>query len=237
MKKLLLSLFALNMFVAFSFAANLSISPDSWSLGRDCVVGFDIVLDSEWEKLLWADLLIDSSMKFVDFVPGDLFKNALPPVVQAGNIVRLGLFSFPDNLVDNWWILGTIYFKDNSSNYDSYINFIIKWEKSTVDTSLFVEWGIDILENVSWGSYIMDGESCVHDISNEEEVIIEWWFWWVTYDEAIEELKNDIKKDERKRWFKNFISSLWFKLWFVGLILILIIIFFIVKRRWSKKEK
>lgn len=234
MKKLITSLILLNLLFGVSLAGNLSLSPDSWSLGKDCVVWFDIVLDSQWESIMWADLLIDSSMEYVDFVPGQLFQNTLPPVIQEWNLIRIGLFSYIEKAINTWWILWTIYFKDNTSNYDSYINFVIKWDKSTVDTSLFVEWWIDVLDSVSWWSYIIDWESCIHNGSMEE--VIEGWFAWITYEESIEKLKDNLKKDQNKKDLNKFFSSLWFKLWVIWL-LIFIVLFFIIKRRWSKKEK
>lgn len=231
MKKLILSwLLIFWLFVSISSAAKLSIVPANWSIGRNCVVGFDIMLDSNNESIVGTDLLIDSSMKFVDFVPTNLFKNVLPPIVQDNGVIRLWLFSFPENLVNQGGSIWKIYFKDTTSNYDSYIKFIFKGKWNTVDTNLFVSWAIDILSSVSQWSYILDWETCAHDVA------ITGWFAGKTYDEALWELKNNLKKDWLNRRMKIFFSSKLFIGGSIWLVLIIVLLF-ILKFKWSKKIK
>lgn len=231
MKKLILSwLLIFWLFISVSSAAKLSIVPADWSIGRDCVVGFDIMLDSNKESIVGTDLLIDSSMDFVDFVPTDLFKNVLPPIVQDNGVIRLWLFSFPEDLVNQGGSIWKIFFKDTTSNYDSYIKFIFKGKWNTVDTNLFISWAIDILSTVSQWSYILDGETCAHDVA------ITGWFAGKTYDEALWELKSDLKKDGFNRGLKLFFASNLF-LYSIAWLALIIILFFILKLKWLKKLK
>lgn len=59
-------------FVATSLWANISVSPESGHFGKNCIIEFDIIVDTNSEQILWTDMYVESSMEYIDFVPSKL---------------------------------------------------------------------------------------------------------------------------------------------------------------------
>lgn len=228
MKKLFISLLAIWFSFGMLLASELYISPDQWDFGKNCVLEFDIIAATMADQVMWTDVMLDTSMEFVDFVPGDAFEYSLPPKVSENGVISLWAFSNPDNLFQWEWIIWTIYLKSNKVNNDWYIRFYFKWQGDTSDTNLSIKWGIDSLKEVNNWVYTFNWESCVHEVNN-----IEWGLAWKDYDKAINDLANEFEKKWKIQKIVWFFTSTTFLVWLWIVVLIIMIILFRIKK-WKK---
>jgi hypothetical protein len=53
------------------------------------VIEFEIIADTMGDLVMGTDLMIDTSMEFVDFVPGEAFDYIIPPKVLDNDIISL----------------------------------------------------------------------------------------------------------------------------------------------------
>ncbi len=231
MKKLFLSLLFIFSFVWILSASELYISPDQWDFGKNCVMEFEIIAAAMWDSIMWTDIMLDTSMEFIDFVPWTAFNYSLPPKVSEGGIISLWAFSNPDDLLKWEWIIWTIYLESNNINNDWYIRFYFKWEWNTADTNLSAKWWVDTLKEVNNGIYTFNWTPCEHNINN-----IEWWIAGIDYDDAINDLVGELEKKWRIQSIVSFLKSRNFLLWLWILILIIVILI-VIKNKWEKNKK
>ncbi|HKL43825.1 MAG TPA: hypothetical protein VJ892_00935 [Candidatus Absconditabacterales bacterium] len=225
MKKLFISLLAIGFSFGMLLASELYISPDQGDFGKNCVLEFDIIASTMADQVMGTDVMLDTSMEFVDFVPGDAFEYSLPPKVSENGVISLGAFSNPDNLFQGEGIIGTIYLKSNEVNNDGYIRFYFKGQGDTSDTNLSIKGGIDTLKEVNNGVYTFNGESCVHEVNN-----IEGGLAGKDYDKAINDLANEFEKKGKIQKIVGFFTSTTFLVGLGIVVLIIMIILFRIKK-------
>lgn len=214
-----------------SNAQSLTLSTEwDWKFGKWCIVPVDIYMDSEWEKIRWADLVIYSSMDFVDFVPNeDLFTYFLPPVV-SWNIITIWAFSMEDSNLDSW-VVWTIYLRDDI-NPDWIVRWKFSWLWKTTDTNLLNERWEELLKHVEDVSVFFsdEKEACISD-----NVEIDWWYSDVTLDDIInrviwdiqDEQDSDIIYDSKSLLYKDYLIVWW-------CILLLLILIIVLLRKYKK---
>ena len=81
------------VFVATSLWANISVSPESGHFGKNCIIEFDIIVDTNSRQILWTDMYVESSMEYIVLSLQKLL-NITPPKVENKNIY-LWAFSEP----------------------------------------------------------------------------------------------------------------------------------------------
>lgn len=226
MKKLIFSILLTFLSFSFTLGATLSITPSKWTLWTDCIEEFSIMaLINPNEYTIWADLFIDSNMEFVGFENGSLFKYSPPVKVWEDWILKIAVFGWYWQEVNQWWLVGKLLFKVSSNIQEPYIDFVFNKIWSTTDTNLAFNGG-DILTAVYWWKYtISNDKTCVHNIKEVVDNLNT-----QTMDEFIEDFEDDYKFEKQKYFLsKNFYWIIW------GLLIIIIfIILFIIKRKKNK---
>lgn len=219
-KKLILSLLGVLFFTWFLSAANVSVMPSEGSVGLDCIEEFNISVDL-WidEKIIWADIVIDSNMEFVKFVNGTLFEYSAPAKIR-NNLIKLLLFSNNGNEILEGGSVWKVYFKVNWEIKDPYVNFVFNGEGETTDTNLSIDWR-DILNYVNWGKYSLDSKkACEHNsdlILEQEEV-------------SLSSFVETFEKDAKNQRIQDFFVKYWLYTG-LSLLLIILILFFLKKRK------
>lgn len=163
MKKIL-GIAILMMMISVSAATEIRFSPDVWSLGKWCMTATDIVIDTQNQEIAATDIVIESSLEFVDFVPSSMFPYFLPPKTN-GNIVHLvGFTTDPAHRVLGKWSIGTLYMKQkdmSSADGSLKLYFTKKWD--TTDSNLSIAWWVDVLDTIGSAYYTFDGTGiCAH---------------------------------------------------------------------------
>ncbi len=216
------------LFLWFWFTSTLSVSPNDWSIWQNCVEEFDININSFWELIFGADIEINTSMEYVNFIPNKkLFEYYLPPRIDNGIIV-LWAFSmtwkeFNSEMISFW----KLYLKNISNNIDSFIKFNFKEVWSTTDTNLSAG-SFDTLDSVFNWIYMLDWEVCP---SNES---VGWWIDAVDYEKQIKELTADLKKDWENKTIKTlFMNNIYIVVW-LSILVILFLSFLVKKYKWVK---
>jgi len=159
-----LGIVILMMMFSVSTAAEISFSPNIWSIGKWCLVTTDIVIDTQGKEIAATDIIIESSLEFVDFVPSKLFPYFLPPKVR-GNIIHLvGFTTDKSNRVTGNWSIGTLYMQQKDTNtidWSLKLYFTKAWD--TTDSNLSIAWWVDVLDTVGDGYYTFDATNiCEH---------------------------------------------------------------------------
>ena len=217
-------------FVATSLWANISVSPESGHFGKNCIIEFDIIVDTNSEQILWTDMYVESSMEYIDFVPSKAFKYYLPPKIENKNIY---LWAFSEPWKELVWRskFGTLYLKSNDVDLDWYINFVFIWKWETSDTNLSIIWWVDKLNEVGNWVYYFDWDACEHSVMD-----IEWSFSSIDGDKYIKDM---ISWFNRKAFFQKFVllcSKYWLNI--VLFILILVSLYFYIRsKKLSSNEK
>lgn len=88
--------------VSITFASEITLSPATGSMGDGCKVAVDIIADTNGKTIVATDILMESSMEFVDFVPaktagkpGDAFPYFLPPMTGSNAVHIIGFVVDP----------------------------------------------------------------------------------------------------------------------------------------------
>ena len=169
MMKKILGIAAIIMMIWVSAAAEIWFSPDSWNIGKWCIVATDVVIDTNNQEIAATDVVIESSMEFVDFVPTWLFPYFLPPKITSGNIVHLVWFATDaTNRVNGSWSIGTLYMKQkDTTSIDGSLKlyFTQKWD--TTDSNLSIAWWTDALDTIHNAYYtFVDTGICEHSVAD-----------------------------------------------------------------------
>lgn len=231
-KSIIFTLFTL-FFVNLTLWANISISPNSGHFGKNCILEFDVIVDTDSEKILWTDIYIESTMEYVDFVPSTMFSYYLPPKVKNKNIY---LWAFSEPGKEFVWKLkfGTLYLKSNDIDPDWYIKFDFIEEGNTSDTNLSIIWWEDKLIEVKDWTYYFDGDPCEHSVIDTE---IKWAFSSIDEDKYIKDMISWFNKKALVQKTLLLFSKYWWNLILFLLFLISIYIFIKNKKlanRWKK---
>lgn len=168
MKKLLGIATAI-MIIGTCTATEISFSPTDGNIGKGCLVATEIIIDAGDKEIAATDIIMETSLTFVDFVPSSLFPYFLPPKVE-GNIIHLVGFNVdPDKRMTGKWSLWTLYMKQkNTSDANGSIKLYMNKAWDTTDSNLSVAWGVDVLDTVGIASYtFVDTGVCVHDAAED----------------------------------------------------------------------
>lgn len=243
------------MWIWFVGAQSISLEPQwNWVFWYDCVVPIDVYIDTKWQDVAAVDLVMESSMDYVDFVKSDFVPYFFKPIVKENGLIHVVWFTVEQSETIKWfWKMWTIYLLPQKWDTNWILRLYFLWEWETSDTNLSIEWWIDILKSV-WEANVIfskDLPSCnikksVDDLdwNNEnldEQIVwwvdiqITWWFANLTYDEVLE---NTIKEIDKKYWSTSFLQILRDNIiWIFVIFILLIIILLLLKKRQNKWNK
>jgi len=207
-------------------ATEIRFFPDTGEIGKWCLVAVDIVIDAEDKKIAATDVVIESSLAFVDFVPSKLFPYFLPPKIKGNTVHLVGFNTDPKNRMTWTGSLGKIYLQQkNSTDVDGKVSLYFTNVWSTTDTNLSIAWGIDVLNTVGKAYYrFVDGWLCAHTSPDS----IPWGI-------AKTKLKTLLAKIDRDQIFKKIFNQNML-LVYTGILLLLMILFFYyqISKPWKK---
>ena len=91
MKKNILILLAMTFWLfTFTSAQEINFSYGSWeNFGKWCIVAIDINVDAKGKPIAASDIVMESSMKYVDFVPATAFPYFFPPVIRKNGLIHI----------------------------------------------------------------------------------------------------------------------------------------------------
>jgi len=164
MKKIL-RIVAMSMIIGVSTASEIRFSPDSWEIKKWCLVAVDVMVDTSNQAIAATDVVIESSLEYVDFVPNKtLFPNFFPPKVSDYKIHIIGFVSTPQGVVSWRGSIGTLFLKQKSpTDMDGKIQLFFAGAWKTHDSNLSKLWWIDILESVGkWLYRFTDNGECTY---------------------------------------------------------------------------
>ncbi|HMS91362.1 MAG TPA: hypothetical protein PKC87_04035 [Candidatus Absconditabacterales bacterium] len=165
MKKII-TLLTLSCLFSISMATEISFSPEKGEVANNCLVALDIMIDTDNKEIAASDIVIESSLDFVDFVPSKLFPYFLPPKVSNNLIHLVGFTVDPKNRVQGSGSIGTLYMQQkNTSDADGTLKLYFKKKGDTTDSNLSIAGGIDILDSVgsAYFTFTEDG-ACAHAV-------------------------------------------------------------------------
>lgn len=146
-------------------ATEITFSPSSGEVANNCLVAVDIMANTDDQEIAATDVVIESSLAFVDFVPSEtMFPYFLPPKVSENMVHLVGFTVDPAHRAQWSGIIGTLYMQQRStSDPDGMIKLYFKNKWDTTDSNLSIAWGIDALDTV-WSAYFTFSTSgaCVH---------------------------------------------------------------------------
>ncbi len=150
-------------------ATEITFSPANWEIANNCLVAVDIVANTNDQEIAATDVVIESSLAFVDFVPLEtMFPYFLPPKVSDTTVHLVGFTIDPAHRAQWSGIIGTLYMQQRTpSDTDGMIKLYFKKKWDTTDSNLSIAWGIDVLDTV-WSAYFTFSASgaCVHAAGN-----------------------------------------------------------------------
>jgi hypothetical protein len=193
------------MIFGVSTATEIKFSPDVWNIWKGCIVATDIIVNTDNKEIAATDIIIESSMEFVDFVPSNLFPYFLPPKVNESVLHLVGFTVDPQHRMKGTWSIGTLYMKQKNttdSNGSLKLYFTKVWD--TTDSNLSVAWGIDVLDTIGDAYYTFTDENiCTHEAAG-----INWWIG----DMTLTDMSKQISRDQRIKNIsnrKNLVSFAW----------------------------
>ena len=148
-------------------AAEIKLVPSTGSFGDGCTIPVEIWIDTDNKTISATDVMMESSMEFLDFIPTKVFPYFLPPTVMSNTVHLIWFAVEPTQRVSWRSLLWTVYFKKRTlSDRDWAIRLYFTNAWDTIDSNLSMPWWIDILDKVNSAYYTFDGTGgCIHDIS------------------------------------------------------------------------
>jgi len=247
MKKFVYSIVAIIwVWMWFVWAQSISFVPQWGSIfWYNCTVPIDVYINTNSQEISAIDLVMESSMDYVDFVPSDFVPYFLKPIVKENGLIHVVWFTVDPSERVKWeWKMWTVYFSQRQWDIDWIVRLYFLWEWETSDTNLSIAWWVDVLKDV-WQvsvTFSKDLPSCVDEVNNDtsSEIVqvedkIDWWFAGLTYDEVLE---NTMKTIDKKYWVKSFGQVLCHNiLWIILVLILLIIILLLLKKEKNKWNK
>ncbi|EKD24980.1 MAG: hypothetical protein ACD_80C00142G0022 [uncultured bacterium (gcode 4)] len=231
MKKIVVIGFLMLM-IGVSAATEISFSPADWNIQNWCLVATDIIVDTSNNNIAATDIVIESSLEYVDFVPSkNIFPYFFSPQTGENTIHIIWFVSDPQNTVKWSGSVGRIFFRQkHPTDTDGAIKLYFAWKGETYDTNLSILWGIDVLEKVSNWYYRFDAVwSC--EYSGGYGIV-----WWFSHTSPEESLNTTIKAIQQQQWINRFLSWKMLILYsFLLIILIIIFIYITQRKEWKKK--
>ena len=224
MKKFIL-LAALMMMVSTAAATDISFSPDHWDIQKWCLIATDIFINTDGKPVAATDVVIETSLAYVDFVPSKkLFPNFFPPKVKNNAIHIVWFIDDPKKTITWSGSIGTLFLRQkNTTDTDWVVTLFFDWEGKTYDSNLSILWWIDVLQHVWSGYYhLVDTWSCVYPSGYN---IV----GWFSHMSPAEWLSSTMKQIQQKELMNKIIN--WRTLWiFMWLLIILVILYFYIKK-------
>jgi hypothetical protein len=162
-----------------------------------------------------TDIIIESSLAFVDFVPSKMFPYFLPPKVSNNLLHLVGFTVDPKNRVTGSGSIWTLYMKQqNTSDTDSMMKLYFKKTWYTADTNLSIAGGVDVLDSV-WSAYFTftNTGACAHAVGQS----IDWGI-------ANKSVKMLLAKLDRQQLLQKIFNRKVISL-FVGVLIIITVLF------------
>lgn len=221
--KSLIFLFTLCSILSITFASEIKLSPAAGDMGDWCMIAVDIIADTQGKTIAAADVIMESSMKFVDFVPGDSFPYFLPPKVES-TVVHIVWFAVEASQRISWiHKIWTAYFQKRSiwdRDWAVHLYFTKTWD--TIDSNLSIAGWIDTLQKVSWVEYTFDWTSeCTHEVASITD-----WIQDVPLDVTLKKIALDASASSSHTYIYRLSGLL--------LLIILWLIYFAKTRKWKK---
>jgi len=131
--------------------------------GKNCIVPVQLMVYPQGQKISTTDVMLQSSMKYINFVPSTwTFPYFFPPIQRSNGIVHVvGFTVLPEQLVTQDGMIGTAYFQANDQDTGAYIHYYFEWEGKTTDSNLWYV-GKDYLKRVGSAQFIIDQSPCAH---------------------------------------------------------------------------
>lgn len=234
------------MWIWFVSAQGISFVPQWGSIfWNGCTVPIDVYINTNWQEISAIDLVMESSMDYVDFVPSDYVPYYLKPVVKKNGLIHIVWFTVDPSERIKWeWKMWTVYFSQRQWDIDWVVRLYFLWEWETIDSNLSIAWWVDVLKEVWQASvrFSKDLPSCLAKIdnANSNETVyvnskIDWWFADLTSEDV---LKNTVNIIDRKYHNASFWQVLCHNiLWIVLVLILLVIIILLLKKEKNKWNK
>lgn len=242
----------------FVCAQSISFVPEwDWVFWYNCLVPIDVYVDANWQEVAAMDLVMETSLKYKDFVPTEFFPYFFPPVIKGNWLIHIVGFSVDTSERVTWrGKVGTLYFEQNDGAIDGAVRLYFLGEWKTADTNLSILWWIDVLKEIgsAYVTFSDELEPCEivntveeTDENNTEEIqnenIISWGFSDKTQEEIFQETFEKIEAKYETNMTKNIknkviVISLFILLLAVLLLLIKNILSFEKESgKWKSKPK
>jgi|GEM_PF-941148 len=100
------------MMIGISTATEIRFSPDNGNIQKTCLVAADVFVNTDDKKIAATDIVIESSLEYMDFVPNkNLFPYFFPPKTGDNVVHIIGFISNPKNTITGSGIVGKIFFR------------------------------------------------------------------------------------------------------------------------------
>ncbi len=207
-------------------AAEISFSPDYGEIQKWCLLPVDIFIDAKGNNVAATDVVIESSLAYVDFVPSKkVFPYFFPPKIKNNAIHIVWFIDNPNTPVTGSGIIGRIFLKQqNPTDTDGVIRLYFAGTGKTYDSNLSILWWVDVLDTLGSGYYrFVDSWSCEYPANST----IAGWFAHMSPEQALNATINDIHH-------KQLIDKLLSRKTIVSFfgILVLATILFIYFKKW-----
>ena len=214
--------------ISVSTAAEIRFFPDSWEIQKWCLVAVDVMIDTSEQAIAATDVVIETSLEYVDFVPNKaLLPNFFPPKVNDYSIHIIGFVSNPKATVKGSGSIGTVFLKQrNTTDADGNLKLYFAGPGKTYDSNLSVIWGIDILEKTGEGLYrFVEHGSCDYPADYE----IAGGFAHMSAEESLNKTINHLKRKERLT-PRNIVP-------WITILIIISVLFIYRKRKYSWESR
>ncbi|MDD3262871.1 MAG: hypothetical protein PHR61_03410 [Candidatus Absconditabacteria bacterium] len=215
----------LSIFVSQSNAQEIGFSYISGqNFGPGCPVVVDVFVDAMGKNVSTTDVILESSMKYLDFIPNtSLFPYFFPPVVRTNGLVHIVGFSvFPEQVITGSGSIGTLYFEANPTDMDASIKIYFLGDGITTDSNLSYG-GVDQLQKVGQANFVIDQEACIHAAA-----VISGGFAGTSYEDGLSATINKINEDYKQSKILTFI-------WSYGILILVLLLIFVLAIIYRKK--
>ncbi len=218
------------LMIGVTTATEINFFPDHGDIQKWCLIATDIFINAEWNPVAATDVVIETSLEYVDFVPSkELFPNFFPPKIKSGAIHIVWFISNPSKTITWSGSIGKLFLKQkNPTDTDGVVRLYFAWKGKTHDSNLSILWWIDVLQNVgSWYYQLLDQWSCEYPADYN----IVWWFSHMSPEEALDNTMTQIQNQELINKIFNWTTLRSF----LGLLIIMTVLFVYIKK-WKHHQ-
>lgn len=246
MKKFIICVFLLciSLFWIASSQTIALVPQWEWTFLNWCDIPVDVYIDTNWQEISAIDLMMETSLDYVDFVPSEIFPYFFKPVIKSNWMIHIVGFTVdPSERVVWSWKLWTLHFSQNNWSSDWIVKLYFLWEWETVDTNLSIAWWVDVLKSVSdaYMAFPSNFQACENNIKNVELAnqselsYVSWWFSNLSYDDVLDQTVKKINKTYGKS--QRLFAVIMILLWLIVLVLLMkvILLFWKKSNKWKKE--